>query len=228
MNESTAADTDTAGADPMNEFEMLKSRARMMGIEFSNNIKIDTLRARIDAKLDGVEDPAAADEVAADAASGLNPLAMGAASISTLPGAPAVAEGVVAPKMTFREEIIAENTRLVRVRITNLDPKKKDLPGEVITVANEYMGTISKYVPFGEVTDDGYHIPYCIFMMLDARKFLDIRTSRDPKTGSPKVTTRWAREFSIDLLDPLTQEQLDQLAQAQLAAGSIENADLAI
>ena len=40
----------------------------------------------------------------------------------------------------------------------DLDPKKKDLPGEVVTFANEYLGTVRVFVPFGEQTEDGWHI----------------------------------------------------------------------
>lgn len=253
------------------ELEMLKQRARLMGIEFSNNIKVDTLRARIAAKLEGedtgddtgdtadtadqgddeqgedapFEDTDAdaergEEETAGDMAPRGNPLADAAAAITVAPeavaiGAPAayVAPApapAVAPrvrKRSDREILMEEATKLIRVRITNLDPKKKDLPGEIFTVANEYIGTIRKYVPFGEHTDEGYHIPYCIYQMMDSRRFVSITTTRDKKTGLNTVKTRMAREFAIEILDPLTQQELNQLAQAQMAAGSMEQDDMA-
>jgi len=242
--------SDETTTSSVDELEVLKSRARMMGIEFSNNIKIDTLRARIDAKLEG---ETLAEENAEDADDDLAPrdnaLTQGAESISVpaVPVAPIVAPivapvvaapvsavdeappavVVVAPKKSFRQALIDDATRLVRLRITNLDPKKKDLHGEIICVANEFIGTIRKFVPFGEVTDEGFHVPHCIYEMLDARRFVDVRTTRDPKTGSPKVSTRWAREFALEILEPLTQEELNQLAQAQIAAGSIDSEQMA-
>ena len=111
---------------------------------------------------------------------------------------------------------------LVRVRITNLDPKKKDLPGEIITVANQYIGTVRKYVPFGEVTDNGYHVPQCIFKVLDSRRFLNIRTIRDAKSGRIRVETNYAKEFALEVLPQLTNEELNQLAANQAAGRNVD------
>ena len=119
-----------------------------------------------------------------------------------------------------------EQLKLVRVRITCMDPKKKDLPGEVLTVANEYLGTVRKFIPFGEVTDNGYHIPFVLYTMLDERKFLNIRVSKDPRTGRELVTSQWAKEFAIEILPQLTQLELSNLAIAQAAAGSIDTETL--
>lgn len=181
------------------ELEVLKQRATLMNIKFSNNISVEKLREKIEAAQ-------VKDEPVVEAA--VNPL-----------GANQEA-GV--KKMTLGQKIRAEQTRLIRVRIQNLDPKKKDLPGEIITVANEYMGTVRKFVPFGEVTDNGYHIPYCIYEFLKERKFINI-TTRKGKNGLPDIRATEAREFSIEVLPPLTEAELVQLAQAQIAAGSLND-----
>lgn len=182
------------------ELEVLKQRATLMNIKFSNNISVEKLREKIEAAQ-------AKDEPEVTEAA-VNPL-----------GANQEA-GV--KKMTLGQKIRAEQTRLIRVRIQNLDPKKKDLPGEIITVANEYMGTVRKFVPFGEVTDNGYHIPYCIYEFLKERKFINI-TTRKGKNGLPDIRATEAREFSIEVLPPLTEAELAQLAQAQIAAGSLND-----
>lgn len=181
------------------ELEVLKQRATLMNIKFSNNISVEKLREKIEAAQ-------VKDEPVVEAT--VNPL-----------GANQEA-GV--KKMTLGQKIRAEQTRLIRVRIQNLDPKKKDLPGEIITVANEYMGTVRKFVPFGEVTDNGYHIPYCIYEFLKERKFINI-TTRKGKNGLPDIRATEAREFSIEVLPPLTGAELAQLAQAQIAAGSLND-----
>jgi len=189
-----------------NEREVLMSRARLMGIEFSNNIGTETLRARIKAKLDGEtkpEEPAVED-----------------GEINALTGEP-----VNVPKKSLRQQIYEEQMKLVRIRITCMDPKKKDLPGEIFTIANEYLGTVRKFVPFGEVTDDGFHVPYCIYTMLEERRFLNIRTRKDKRTGVEHPETSWAREFAIEILPPLTPDELKRLAIAQAAAGSIDPGD---
>lgn len=182
------------------ELDVLKQRATLMNIKFSNNISVEKLREKIEAAQ-------AKDEPEVEEAA-VNPL-----------GAKQEA-GV--KKMTLGQKIRAEQTRLIRVRIQNLDPKKKDLPGEIITVANEYMGTVRKFVPFGEVTDNGYHIPYCIYEFLKERKFINI-TTRKGKNGLPDIRATEAREFSIEVLPPLTEAELSQLAQAQIAAGSLND-----
>lgn len=182
------------------ELDVLKQRATLMNIKFSNNISVEKLREKIEAAQ-------ASDEPEATEAA-VNPLGE--------------KQEAGVKKMTLGQKIRAEQTRLIRVRIQNLDPKKKDLPGEIITVANEYMGTVRKFVPFGEVTDNGYHIPYCIYEFLKERKFINI-TTRKGKNDLPDIRATEAREFSIEVLPPLTEAELAQLAQAQIAAGSLND-----
>ena len=146
------------------ELDVLKQRATLMNIKFSNNISVEKLREKIEAAQ--VKDEPEVKEAA------VNPLGE--------------KQEAGVKKMTLGQKIRAEQTRLIRVRIQNLDPKKKDLPGEIITVANEYMGTVRKFVPFGEVTDNGYHIPYCIYEFLKERKFINI-TTRKGKNGLPDI-----------------------------------------
>ena len=195
------------GVQKPDELGMLKQRARMMGITFSNNISVETLKAKIQEKMDGKSDDAPKiDELGDD-----NP--------PTLqdPEAP-----VPAPKETLRQKVKREGMKLVRCRIMNLDPKKKDLPGEIFTVANEYLGTVRKFIPFGEVTENGYHVPQCIFDMMKGRKFLNIRTYKDRRNNNQiRVEQNWAPEFALEVLPPLTKEELGKLAAAQAAAGGL-------
>lgn len=206
----------------MSELDMLKSRARMMGIGFSNNIGVDALKAKIQAKMDGQTDRTDEDGNVNESEMEINALeALGAMGVQK--GDPDVQETQTEKPLTLRQMIEKDAMKLIRCRITNMDPKKKDLQGEIFTVANEYIGTVRRFVPFGEITDDGWHIPQCIFDMMKARKFLNIRTARDRRTGTMKVSQSWSPEFAIEILEPLTKAQLQQLAQAQIAAGSIDN-----
>jgi len=186
------------------ELTLLKDRAKLMGIKFSNNIRIESLREKIAAKIAGEEMPAE------EPMNKVNPLA----AVGAAQEAPAVKQ------MTLRETLIKDQMKLVRLRIQNLDPKKKDLPGEVLCVANEYLGTVKKYIPYGEASDDGYHVPFCIFTELESRRFQNVRTYTDKATGQIRIESSWAREFSLEVLPPLTQAELAQLASAQAAAGN--------
>lgn len=183
----------------VDEMSILKQRATMMGIKFSNNIGLEALRKKVADAQEGIQEQEQPE---------VNPLGTTVPEVET--------------RAAMAQRIRLENTRLVRVRIQNLDPKKKDLPGEILTVANDYMGTIRKYVPYGEATDNGYHIPYCIYKLLKNRKFLNISVKKG-KNGQPRIEQGWVREFAVEVLPPLTPEELKQLGQAQLAAGSLND-----
>lgn len=203
------AENQPEGTNDINELseeeqlKLLKKRADQIGVKYSNNIGLETLAERINNKLEGKEQKP--EEEA--------------------PPPPLVKPedaGKPAPK-TLREKLVQENMKLVRIRITCLDPKKKEWPGEIITVANEYLGTVRKYVPFGEATEEGYHVPYCIYKYLKARKFLNIRTYKDRKNQNQiKVESNWVPEFAIEVLPQLTKEELAKLAAAQSAAGGLD------
>lgn len=222
MNEQTndtQAGEDEPAMGTVNELDVLKQRARMMGVEFSNNIGVETLRERIRAKAEEQSNATAAPAPALfDPA--LIPAATQQASFqANTGGGPALGiEPKPAKPLTLRQYLQREHMKLVRVRITNLDPKKKNLPGEVFTVANEFLGTVRKYIPYGEVSDDGYHVPYCIYRELESRRFLDIRTFKERANGNKiRVEQRWAKEFAIEVLPHLTPTELKQLAVAQMA-----------
>lgn len=209
------------------EMEMLKERADLLGVTYSNNIGIETLRKRVeDAMAGNPQDPEpeseqaavpsmeslTADLTAQVAASTtvttkeLNPLVQDAAPVQNKP-------------ISLREHMRVTQMKLVRVRIQNLDPKKANLPGEIFAVANEYLGDVKKYIPFGEVTDNGYHVPYCLYKMLKNRRFLNVRERKD-RDGKIHVETSWVKEFALELLPDLSPEELKQLATAQIAASS--------
>lgn len=186
------------------ELTMLKERANVMGVTFSNNIGIEALRKRIDGKLAGMN----TDEVPE-------------AETNAFTGTTTNTEvGTKAVTPTLRQYLFDENMKMVRVKITNLDPKKREWPGEIKTVANRYIGTVRKFIPFGDATDEGYHIPQCIYKMLKRCKYQDIKVVK--KNGKETVTSRWVSEYAIELLPPLSQEELRQLATAQQAVGSVD------
>lgn len=234
----------TGGAS---ELDVLKQRARLMGINFSNNIGLEALRARVNAKIEGeTSDEDEAETAETDEVNGLEAAAAVAETADTTPAPgykpqldhdgdghnggslPKKAEKLSpqAAKAKARADMIKDQMKLVRCRIQNLDPKKKDLPGEIFTVANRVLGTVRKYVPYGEVTDDGYHIPYIIYQELETRRFLNIRTTKDRRTGAPQVQQNYAKEFAIEVLPPLTKDELNRLAAAQAAAGSVDSTSI--
>lgn len=181
------------------ELNILKDRARLMGIDFSNNIGLDALREKIQAKQEGTT------EQETEEVNALDPVA-------TTPKQ---------KKQTLRSMLQEREMALVRLRITNLDPKKKDLKGEILTVANEYIGNIRKMVPYGEATENGFHVPYCLYKMMKRRQFQQIRTFK--KNGQIRVEHSMVREFALEVLPQLTAQEIRQLAASQSAAGGLED-----
>lgn len=269
------------GSGP-SELDLLKGRARLLGVEFSNNIGLETLKERVNAHLkeigdepipaqpnplesideatlgikatgkapiEPMDDPVAsqaadfdadiaeeADQIGEGAVEQQPPVAPAPFKIEApeikpqrvVDPTPATALGSATPskagrQLSVRQQMYNEQMKLVRVRIHNMDPKKSSLQGEIITVANRILGNVKIFVPFGEATEDGWHIPYIIYKELNRRKFLAINSVRDKQTKQIKVTKKWMKEFALDVLPPLTESELARLATAQLAAGSIDN-----
>lgn len=184
---------DPEAVDPATQLNMLKQRADVMGIGYSPRIGLDSLQRKIDAKLAADEAPVA------------------------------VEEGVLTPqqkRIKIRKGMRENQLKLVRLRITNLNPSKKDLSGEIFTIANKYLGTVRKYIPYGEVTENGYHVPYIIYQQMKDRKFLNVKTKTNSSNGQINVETRWVNEFALEVLPQLTEKELQNLANAQaMAAG---------
>ena len=175
------------------ELEALKQRASMLGVKFSPNIGVDKLRAKVDKALSDDDD----DE-------------------------PEVELTAVQRKAKVRQEMKLEQTQLIRCRIQNMNPDKRELPGEIWSVSNKYLGTIKKFVAYGEGSDEGYHVPKILLEMIRTRKFLQITTK--PKANNKAdidVKTRWVPEFAIQELPPLTAKELADLAASQAAAGGL-------
>ena len=194
-------------AQQPSELDMLKSRAKLMGITFSNNIGLDALKTKIEEH-----------KKASEAETQTQALAQ---TNEQQPEAQTENQKKNAKTISLRAHLQKEKMKLVRLRITNLDPKKKDLPGEILTVGNEYLGTVRKFVPFGEATDNGYHVPYCLYELMRDRKFLSIKTRKGPK-GQTIVEQQMVREFALEILPPLTEAELARLSAAQLSAGGVE------
>lgn len=222
--ETAAAVTQTAPVEPVvpetpepqvTELDMLKNRARLMGIQFSNNIGVDALRAKVQAKIDGQVENAEKNETNDDDENLLrDPLDHDGDGRK---GGSLSKQQAASKPISFRQQMLDEQLKLVRLRITNLDPKKKDLPGEIFTFANRVIGAVRKFIPYGEATENGYHVPFCIYQQLKEREFLNIKTRKDSR-GRTIVETGMAREFALEVLEPLTEKELNRLAASQAAA----------
>lgn len=227
QNEDLDLDEMTPEQREQAEKTMLRDRLTKMGVRYSNNAGLEALREKLKTAME--ESPAAASQIEekadeADPVVEAQPLnevlkpAVERAPDAAPQVAPAVKKVSEMNKQELAYHLRRDQLQLVRVKITNLDPKKREWPGEILTFANEYVGTVSRFVPFGELTDEGWHIEKCLYQMMKDKQFLDIQTKR--VNGQIIVSHRLVREFSLEVLEPLTQNELQKLGQAQLAAGT--------
>ena len=123
-------------------------------------------------------------------------------------GAPVVPETIGQRRVRLRKESL----RLVRVRITNMNPLKGNLKGEILTVGNATIGTVKKFIPFN--AEQGWHVPQILLTQLRNRKYM---THYEIKIGNKKIKKhKLVPEFAIEELPPLTATEIKELAQRQI------------
>lgn len=171
------------------ELENLKVRADKLGVKFHPSISADKLREKIKAaQVEGEgeipEKPQAKQATGTDEES---------------PGAKKV-------------RLKREGLKLVRVRITCMNPTKKEWEGEIFTVSNNAVGTVKRYVPYN--VEDGWHVEQILLNQLRERQCQIFVTEKDSR-GNKIRKGKLIREFAIEVLDPLTEEELHDLAQRQ-------------
>lgn len=217
--------------------ETLREIAKHLGVSFSGNTGIEKLRENILADIETkmfepveLDEPEEADPVFEAMKKSVKeakkaPRASVIPPVSELvhmnPRAPGISEPLK------RAIIRAKALRLVRCRIQNLDPSDAALPGMIITCYNKYTGKVSKYVPFGEENDQGWHLPQIIVNELEQRQFpmrKEIKT-RGSSFGVAQYKTQMMRKFSVEKLPPLTKQELEALAQDQKARGAIDTSN---
>ena len=208
-NDQTQTNTNAnAPADLVqDELSVLKHRATVMGIQFHPSIGLESLRKKVN---DAIE---AEGPVVNTGTTQAAPETNTDASASERVSAP-VAE-VVETQLQRRTRKIREANRLVRIRVTCMNPAKKEWEGELFTVGNGAIGTFSKFVPFNN--EEGYHVPHVIYEQMKQREcqiFVQGKDSRGNKIRQSKLI----REFAIEVLETLTVEELNELAQRQAMA----------
>ena len=174
------------------ELENLKIRAEKLGVKFHPSISADKLREKIkaaQAEGEGSVD----DQVKVKSTTGTDE------------------ESPAAKKLRLKRE----GLKLVRVRITCMNPTKKEWEGEIFTVSNNAVGTVKRYVPYN--AEDGWHVEQILLNQLRERQCQIFVTEKDSR-GNKIRKGKLIREFAIEVLDPLTEEELRDLAQRQAMA----------
>lgn len=128
-------------------------------------------------------------------------------------------------KAEVRAIVRAKAMKLTRVRVSNLDPADAAVPGAIISVVNQYLGKVSKYVPFGEENEGGYHLPEVLIKELRGRTYNMRKEIKKAGSsfGVKQYKTVPMRKFAIEILPPLTKDELQNLAKDQKARNAIDH-----
>lgn len=175
------------------ELDALKARANLLGVKFHPSISLEKLREKVNA--------AVTSEGETEEASN---------------SPPETKEETVGEK---RKRLKAEALKLIRIRLTCLNPAKKEWEGEIITVGNSLIGSVKKFVPFN--ADDGWHVPHVIYQQLKERQCQIFYTATDAR-GNKVRKGKLIKEFAIEVLPSLTKEELEELARRQAMAKAID------
>lgn len=178
------------------ELTTLKARADQMGLSYHPSIGLEKLRAKVAAAL--------ADE----------PESEGEGDDTADTPAP-VPEPVKETEGQRLRRLKQEAMELVRIRLTCMNPAKKDWDGEIICAGNSLVGSVKKYIPF--TADDGWHVPRIMLEVLQDRK-CQVFVSGKSRAGVTTRQSKIIKEFAIEVLPPLTAMELKDLAQRQAMA----------
>ena len=129
-----------------------------------------------------------------------------------------VAQTPYRPAGARKAQKLKEAQKLVRCIVTNRNPMKQDWEGEIISVSNDIGVNLRKYVPFG--LTEGYHLPQIMINALNDKQ-CTIFVNKKGKDGKLVKEGKLIKEYAIEILPPLTKEELKQLADDQRARGAI-------
>lgn len=107
-----------------------------------------------------------------------------------------------------------EAQALVRVRISCMNPTKKNMKGELMCVSNKNFGTIQRFIPFNR----DWHIEKVLYDALFERQYMVFDREKTGRANIEVVTPRCVPEFNIAVLPPLTKGELKDLGQRQAMA----------
>ena len=110
--------------------------------------------------------------------------------------------------------------RLTRVVVSPNDPLMSAYPGLIFTVGSSSINNgrmIKKFVPFNN--DDGWHVPRIILDQIESaemQKFRQVISPNGEKSLQPYIT----KKFNVQVLDPLSQGEMEILAASQASKGA--------
>lgn len=125
-----------------------------------------------------------------------------------------------------RAIVRAKAMRLHRVKVHNLDPNDSALEGVIKTAYNKFTGKVTKYIPFGDENEHGWHIPEILLNVLKEEKYSMRKEVKQrgqvSSFGVKQYKTVHLPKYNVEFLDALSKEEIAGLAQDQKARGAID------
>lgn len=110
-----------------------------------------------------------------------------------------------------------EALKLIRVIITPNDVTKREFQSELFQTGNSVLGTISRAVPFGVE----WHVEHILLQSIQERQMHIMIKRKNPK-GDEYYESKLVPAYTVQVLPPLTKEELEELARNQVARSSVE------
>jgi hypothetical protein len=192
------------------KLQHVRAQAEMLGVKHHHRAGIAKIQQLIDDHLIA-QNSELIPEPAAEAAIRTEPVVKGYEKIIPMSEAEY--------KKETQREAKTKISSLLRVRITCLDPHKKNWPGELISVGSAKLGTFKRYIPFD--TEEPWHIPKIIYDVLSER-MCSVPIKKKDARGHKTTAYKQIKAYSITIEEPMTAEELKELATQQALAGGLD------
>ena len=198
MNDADQVETNE-DVNMQDELAALKERADLMKISYHPSIGLEKLREKVNKAIEnsGKEAEEKEEEQAP------------AAQAKTKEETPA----------QRAKRLQDQALKLVRIRLTCMNPAKKEWNGEIFSVGNNAIGTVKKFVPFN--ADEGWHVPNIMYEMIRDRQ-CQVFTTVKSKHGVSVRQGKLIKEFAVEVLPDLTEQELKELARRQAIAKNVD------
>jgi hypothetical protein len=190
------------------KLKKIRERADALGVDYHHRANAKTIEAAINSRLITIQN-----EELGTSHPGMVELE------TTMNGGPPPFEEPMSAAEFNKTRQFVENKlagSLIRVRIQNMNAQKKEWPGEFLSVGSAKLGTHKKFIPFGG--GEPYHVPRIIYNVMKDKKCSQFYNVVDPRTKHKTRKSKLINEYVLEELDPLTVQELKDLALKQAMA----------
>lgn len=192
----------------------IRQQADSLGVTYHHKAGVAKIQAAIEAHLEEAQNGSEPVEPLKEQPS---PLVTSKAEVSeeqkALLETPIVPISEKQYKLNARIENKRKVSALVHCKVVCMNPNKREWAGEILSVGSAKLGTWKRYVPF----NTEWHVPKILFDMMSEKKCTIFQNGKDER-GHPTKKSVLINEYNIEVLDPLTKKELEELRIKQAMA----------